>query len=186
MNFAYLDTRSLIESIITPPSPHEHIEAIPYSLDQKWLSFEKELSNFKNEFAKARIEYRQKHDELCEKKEELAVFKMISENINSPSLKNKLIDIADSFESEEGISALTQQCREEAGKIEAMKKVLYDTNSERYAKFTCFVCMDKLVELFIDPCGHVICERCWVQTRDKSKCPGCRTPMHGSKKIFTI
>ena len=185
MNFAYIDARSLLESII-PPQPYEHVDAIPYKLDQRWIAFEKELSNFKLELAKARIEYKQKHDELCEKKQEINVIKMISENISSPKLKDKLAELSDSFESEEGVAALTQQCREVAGKVEAMTKVLNDTNSERYAKFTCFVCMDRLVDLCIDPCGHVICERCWASTRTKTACPGCRTRVSGIRKIFTM
>lgn len=185
MNFAYLDTRSLFESVL-PPLNTSPIDALPYDLDNRWKSFEKELGEFKNEFAKARIEYIQKHTLFTEKSEELNLLKMMIDNILSEDLKQKFVDILDKHESEEGISALTQQCREAAGKVEAMKKVMHDTNAERYAKFTCFVCMDRLVDLCFDPCGHVICERCWTATRTKTICPGCRTRTTGARKIFTM
>jgi len=185
MNFAYLDTRSLLESVLAPP-PAEPVEALPYTLDNKWQEFETELGEFKNEFARARIEYARKYAELGEKREELNVFKMMIENITSQGLKEKLVELADSYESEEGIYTLTQQCGEAAGKVDAMKKVLHDTSSERYAKFTCFVCMDRLIDLCFDPCGHVICERCWASTRSKTNCPGCRTRIIGARKIFTM
>jgi hypothetical protein len=185
MNFAYIDTRSLLESVLAPP-PAEPVEPLPCELDGNWKAFEKTLSEFKKEFAKARIEYTQKHTELTQKKEEINVFKMMIENVTSQNLKEKLVELADKYESEEGVPALTQQCREAAGKVEAMKKVLHDTNAERYGKFTCFVCMDRLVDLCFEPCGHVICERCWSATRSKTACPGCRTRLVGARKIFTM
>ena len=184
MNFAYLDARSLLESLA--PRPQEHVTPIPYELDPEWIEFEKSLSNFKTKFAQARVEAVEKLAELGEKKEEIGVVRMMLDNVSSQALKETLTEVLDNYETEEGISALSQQCGEAAGKVEAMKKVLMDTAAERYGKFTCFVCMDRLVDLFIDPCGHVICERCWAQTRSKTACPGCRQAVHGARKIYTI
>jgi Prokaryotic RING finger family 4 len=185
MNFAYIDPISLLESVMVSPPP-EPINPEPCELDDRWTTFETQLGEFKNEFAKARIDYSQKYTELTQKKEELNVFKMLIENIQSPGLKDRLLELVDNYESEEGVAALTQQCREAAGKVEAMKKVLHDTSAERYGKFTCFVCMDRLVDLCFDPCGHVICERCWSSTRCKATCPGCRARLVGARKIFTM
>jgi len=123
---------------------------------------------------------------LNEKQEEMNVLRMMIDNVNSPDLKEKLEDILSKHESEEGIQGLTQQCGELKGKMEAMKKVLMDTGAERYGKFTCFVCMDRLVDLFIEPCGHVICDACFTRTTNKVQCPGCRVRMEGVKKIFTM
>lgn len=184
MNFAYLDARSLLESLA--PRPQEHVVPVPCELDPEWIEFEKSLSDFKRKFAQARVEATMKLAELGEKKEEIGVVRMMLDNVSSQGLKETLTEVLDNYETEEGISALSQQCGEAAGKVEAMKKVLMDTAAERYGKFTCFVCMDRLVDLFIDPCGHVICERCWAQTRSKTTCPGCRQGVHAARKIFTI
>ena len=100
MNFAYIDTRSLLESVLVPP-PTEPIEALPFELDQKWKEFEAQLGEFKSEFAKARADYAQKYADLGEKKEEINVLKMMIENVSSPGLKQKLIDLVDNHESEE-------------------------------------------------------------------------------------
>ena len=185
MNFAYIDSRSLLESVLAV-QPQETIDALPCELDPKWVEFEAELAKFKDEFAKTRVEYGQKYAELMEKKEEVSIVNMLIENVSSQGLKDKLEEIIDNHESEEGISALTQQCREAAGKIDAMKKVLQDTNVERYAKFTCFVCMDRLVDLCFDPCGHVICERCWTASHSKTSCPGCRSRIISARKLYTM
>ena len=185
MNFAYIDPRSLFETMLTTPMS-EPITPTPCELDEEWKNFENDLGNFKTKFVKARAEYTKTHAKLRAHNEELNVMKMMIDNVSSQGLKDKLTELIDNHESEEGAPALTQQCSELAGRVEAMKKVLMDTNSERYGKFTCFVCMDRLVDLFIDPCGHVICERCWVRTPNKDQCPGCRAPPHAVRKIYTM
>jgi lipopolysaccharide biosynthesis regulator YciM len=185
MNFAYLDARSLLETVMGPPAP-EPVQAIPCDLRTEWTEFGEELGKFKSEFTKTRAELTVNLAALNEKHEEMNVLRMLIDNVNSRDLKEKLEDILSKHESEEGISTLTQQCGELKGKMEAMKKVLMDTHAERYGKFTCFVCMDRLVDLFIEPCGHVICDACWVRTTNKVQCPGCRVRMEGVKKIFTM
>ena len=185
MNFAYLDARSLLETVMGPPPP-EPVQTIPCDLGTEWAEFGEELGKFKSEFTKTRAELTVNLAALNEKHEEMNVLRMLIDNVNSRDLKEKLEDILSKHESEEGISTLTQQCGELKGKMEAMKKVLMDTHAERYGKFTCFVCMDRLVDLFIEPCGHVICDACWVRTTNKYQCPGCRVRVEGVKKIFTM
>ena len=183
MNFAYIDARSLLEGVLNGPRS-DPIEPIPWELDERWKAFEAELANFKLEFTKVRAELTRKGAHLSDIKEEVNVLRLISEN--SKDLKEKIAELIDNYEAENRLPDLEQHCGELAGKVEAMKKVLMDTRAERYGKFTCFVCMDRLIELFIDPCGHVMCERCWLNTRDKESCPGCRTRISEAKKIYTL
>ena len=185
MNFAYLEARSLLETVLTPHSPAP-VQTVPCELGTAWEDFDKELGKFKSEFVKTRAQLTVNLAALNEKQEEMNVLRMMIENVNSPDLKEKLEDILNNYESEEGISTLTQQCGELQGRLEAMKKVLMDTGAERYGKFTCFVCLDRLVDLFIEPCGHVICDACFVRTTNKVQCPGCRVRMEGVKKIFSM
>jgi lipopolysaccharide biosynthesis regulator YciM len=185
MNFAYLEARSLLETVLTPHSPAP-VQTVPCELGTAWEDFDKELGKFKSEFVKTRAQLTVNLAALNEKQEEMNVLQMMIENVNSPDLKEKLEDILNNYESEEGISTLTQQCGELQGRLEAMKKVLMDTGAERYGKFTCFVCLDRLVDLFIEPCGHVICDACFVRTTNKVQCPGCRVRMEGVKKIFSM
>ncbi len=184
MNFAYLDAAGILESLIRPsPDP---VVPMPCELDDTWKEFEGKLGEFKSEFVKVRAELTRSSAILNEKKEELSVLKMMLENINSHGLKERLEEMIQEYETKEEVDDLTVKCATLAGKIEAMKKVLMDTNAERYGKFTCFVCMDRLVDLFIEPCGHVICDRCWLRTTNKDHCPGCRVRTMGAKKIFTM
>jgi hypothetical protein len=184
MNFAYLDARNLFESVMVPPV--EPVEAIPCILDENWKELEKTLTNFKNEYAKTRVDLSIRLAALNEKREEINVIKMITENITSQDLKERVDTMIEDHENSQNLQGLARECSELTGRSQAMKKVLQETDAERYARFTCFVCMDRLVDLFIEPCGHVICEPCWVRTPNKATCPGCRTRLIGTKRIFTM
>jgi rubrerythrin len=170
-------------------APVQHtteVTTVPYELDTSWTQFEKELSIFKSKYAKVKRDLSVKMHELEEIKKSSIISRVISENVNSEELKERLLSVVDDYEDEQGATALAQHCGELKGECEAMKTVLENTGVERYAKFTCFICMDRLVDLFIDPCGHVVCGHCWANTRDKTKCPGCRAQALGAKKIFTM
>lgn len=184
MNFAYLDARSLLESVLAPPV--EPVEPVPCVLDENWEALNKTLSNFKREYAKVRVDLSTRLAEYNQKKEEVNIIKMLLENVTSPDLKERLDTMIDDYEHEQDLEKLEKECGELAGRSQAMKKVLQETDAERYGKFTCFVCMDRLVDLFIDPCGHVICEPCWSRTQNKATCPGCRSRLIGTKRIFTL
>lgn len=184
MNFAYLDPAGVLESLIRPPP--DPIVPIPCELDDKWREFEKKLGEFKSEFVKVRAELTRSSAALNEKKEELSVLKMMLDNVSSSNLKDRLEEMIQEYEEAEKVPELAVKCATLAGKIGAMKKVLLDTNVERYGKFTCFICMDRLVDLFIEPCGHVVCDGCWLRTTNKDQCPGCRVRTMGAKKIFTM
>jgi len=177
MNFSY---------IVQGPAREDPVASVPCDLDESWTNFETELGKFKTEFASARAELTRLSHILGHKNEDLYSMRIMLDTVHSPGLKDKLLDIVDKYESDEGIDALTLQYGEAAGKVEAMKKVLMDTNAERYARFTCFVCIDRLVDVFIEPCGHVMCELCWVRTQNKEVCPGCRTACGGVKRIYSM
>ena len=183
MNFAYLDTAAVLSSLF---KPSYNFDSIPYELDEEWIAFEKVLGNFKSKYSVVQTELAIKTIAYRERKADLELLKQTADSVSSDGLNDSLNDMIYKYESDEGISALTQQCGELKGKLEAMKTVLAETNPERYAKFTCFVCMERSIDLFFDPCGHVICDMCWTRTINKETCPGCRTHLHGVRKIYTL
>jgi hypothetical protein len=185
MNFSYIDARAMIESILH--EPEVALNPLPCELSEDWKNFEETLSKFKTEYAKNRRELSTKMAELDQKTKDVKLLKHTSDGFENDDLKMMVHSLVDSYEFEEGISALTLQCRELLGKTNAMQRVLINTMSERYASFTCFICTERLVDLFIDPCGHVVCSPCWSRSNSRSTiCPGCRTQVSQVKKIFTM
>ena len=188
MNYAFIDARSLIENAlgVSMQPTKVPVTVVPCELGPEWKEFEETLGNFKTKYAKARADQGQTSAELTEKMEEISYLEMMLETVKASGLKERIESMLEDYRNEEGIEEMKKKAGEAAGKVEAMKAVLAGTNAERYAKFTCFVCMDQLVDLFIEPCGHVICEPCWRQTRDHTRCPGCRVRCEGAKKIYSM
>ena len=184
MNFAYLDARAMMENMLH--EPEAPLNPLPCELSGEWKEFEETLGRFKLEYAKKRRELTSKMAELEEKSQDVKLLRNTSDSFTNPDLKVMVSSLIDSYESEEGISALTLQCRELMGEVDAMQRVLVNTMPERYARFTCFICTERLIDLFIDPCGHVVCSVCWERSGARPKCPGCRTQVRGVKKIFTM
>jgi len=196
MAFAYIDpSQAILEMTLeamggfAPLASQARIPevpTVPCELDESWKEFEEELGNFKRKFAKEKRDLGIKLSELEELQKSAQISKLIIDTVPSEDLKAKLVSVVDNYESESGIVALTQQCGELKGRVEEMAKVLQDTEAERYAKFLCLICQDRLIDLFIDPCGHTVCATCWTNTRIKRTCPGCRTDIQGVKKIFSM
>jgi Zinc finger, C3HC4 type (RING finger) len=197
MSYAYLDpSRAVLEMTLealggfamAPGARTDvpEIPAVPCELDQSWSDFEKELGNFKRKLARVKRDMNIKMSQIQEVHKSSTIAKMILDNVPSEDLKTRLASVIDSYESQEGLDGLTLQYGKLKGEYDAMKKVLENTDPERYAKFTCCICMDRLVDLFLDPCGHVVCEPCWASTRSKTTCPGCRSRIVGARKIFTM
>ena len=194
--FAYIDpSQALLELSLEAlagfaPVPQQtrplDVPAVPCELDESWKEFEKELGDFKRKFSKEKRELGIKLNELEELQRSVQISKLIIDTVPSEDLKANLVSVIDNYESESGIVALTQQCGVLKGKVEAMQTVLRDTEADRYAKFLCLICQDRLIDLFIDPCGHTVCATCWGSTRIKRSCPGCRTDIQGVKKIFSM
>jgi hypothetical protein len=184
MNFAYLDARDLLASILH--EPEIPLNPLSCELSPEWKAFEETLGSFKLEYSRKHRELAEKTAEREEKTADLKMLKSTIESFANQDLKTMVTCLIDSYESEEGISALTLQCRELMGEVDAMQRVLVNTMPERYARFTCFICTERLIDLFIDPCGHVVCSICWERSGARPKCPGCRTQVRGVKKIFTM
>jgi len=185
MNFAYLDARALIESVLQ--EPEVPLNPVPYELPAEWRTFEETLAHYKGEYARKRRELSSKMAELEEKRQDIKLLKGTIDGFTDTSLKVMVDSLIDKYESDEGISALTLQCRELLGVTNEMQRVLINTMAERYGAFTCFICTERLVDLFIDPCGHVVCSPCWARSGARStNCPGCRTQVRGVKKIYTM
>jgi hypothetical protein len=178
MNFSFLEPLGFHSaSIVVTP--------IPCELDDSWKKFEKELGGFKTQYAKARAAVTILQSRLMSKKNDINVIEIAAKVLNSDELKTMIATVVKDYEVAEDVGKLTTEYAEALGRADAIKSILMDTTAERYARFTCFVCMEALVDTLLVPCNHVICERCWVRTRS-SACPGCRQEVIEIRRIFTL
>ena len=71
----------------------------------------------------------------------------------------------------------------------ATDKITREFKVQVRQEFTCMLCYESDVKLFLDPCGHMTCTACWSKvapiTPETKKCPCCRTAVK-AKKIYLV
>lgn len=154
------------------------------TLDEHWLAFEETLGKYKATYAAALGEFRKKETRLLSLTADATVMQNASSVIGDQDLQTELIERVKTFNETNRVTELRDELAQLNGTIKAMEVVLMNTNARKYSQFTCSICMERLVDTFLDPCGHLACEQCLGRTRSPSSCPMCRTTVTGFKKMF--
>lgn len=142
----------------------------------KYNSLKGEIIIAENDFA-----------EISETYEKLV--KMIStlKNDNSESKMNELIEqykIDFKYDEKKANLEKLRETRALMTKVQAKLKWKPPTS------FKCFMCLENVVDTFLDPCGHAACAKCWekhVHSRPSvHKCPGCRSTVNNARRIYFL
>ena len=86
----------------------------------------------------------------------------------------------------EDLEKYYDKLKKEIEKYKYLLKNVLNENSELCelhnikSKLECKICMDRNINTFIIPCGHVICNLCI----NSQECPYCRTPIQDKKTIY--
>ncbi len=179
MDLSLFDFRRLLQPSIVIEA--EHVE-----LDESWREFEKDLSAFKAEYHAERIELSKLLGILNKHRDELSLIKHTINNTYNTETTDLLREVYKKRSEDSKIEEIEQKSAFVYGKVKAMKKILHDTNAEKFNRFLCSICMDNMIDTFLDPCGHVFCESCLIKTVNRTNCPGCRSVVNQPKKIYTI
>jgi hypothetical protein len=193
MQFSYLDGQENLDSImgtilnslthrLADPTPDDTAPEI--ELPDDWKTFNETLTSYQRKYNLTVKEARETEMELVRKRSELKALKDAEKVLQDSPLKTKLTDMIAEFERVEEVDNFEHLLESLRGTCKSMKKVLENTNPEHLSKFQCFVCMDRSVDTFLDPCGHVLCTTCWRRNTSRV-CPGCRASVH-PKKIYLL
>ncbi|BAT22378.1 hypothetical protein [Yellowstone lake phycodnavirus 2] len=196
MQFAYLDDTAgavdlmvgtLLHSLQQHRNTREQLneDDIPeVELPEDWKKFQESLQAFQKEYMQTARCVRETEQSLVGKKKKLETLKKLTDTFDDGPYKEEATQLVSKFEQEEDIGGEEEELASLKGTAHAMRLALVNTNPEQALKFQCFVCMDKEIDSFLDPCGHVICTGCW-RRNNSAACPGCRTQVT-AKKIFTL
>lgn len=154
-------------------------------LSDEWKDFEQTLGKFKKEYVDTRNTLRLKNIEFNKILNDTTVMNNVSSIILSQELQDKMKFLIEEYKIAHKFEEKKNEAYKLLGLVNGMEKVLVNTNSKRYSQFTCSVCMDRMVDTFLDPCGHLACERCMIRTAT-SDCPMCRTPIQMKKMYPTM
>ena len=125
-----------------------------------------------------------KEADYIELSNDVSLMKDTLSQIKSMTLREHITECVHDHAEEVDLDVKKEELSLLAGKVKAMEMILQHTNAWRYNQFTCPICMDKLVGIFLNPCGHLVCDACLMKLRD-SKCPTCRTENVIGCRMFT-
>ena len=95
-----------------------------------------------------------------------------------------LREVIEQFDHDECISEDAEKLKEKTKKMLAMRNVFsLCKDADVMSNYMCFVCLERPVTEFIDPCGHVICEHCSGRSAIQV-CPFCRGSVRQYRKMF--
>lgn len=172
---------SLMSEMHRMPPP---ITPAEVTLPDEWYEFEKTLARFKEEYVRTHADCVAMSNEYVQKLTDIKKLNLaISQS--DPELAEGVLDAIQKYKETIGLDSLKDEISLLTGKSRAMESILINTNARQYSKFTCPVCMDKLSDVCIDPCGHIMCTGC-LQRMNEPRCPACRVEIQKTLRMFPL
>ena len=93
-------------------------------------------------------------------------------------------ELIEQFEKDEGITEQAEKLKEKVKKMLSLRKVFsLCADTDIMSSYMCFLCLERPIDIFMDPCGHVMCKPC-SERSNLLVCPYCRTSVRSFKKMF--
>jgi len=176
---------TLLQRVVDSTQQTEPVEPLPeVQLSEDWNEFSKKLFKYQAEYRKTLVESRRVKNKIEKFDQALSELDKVSYLFEGTELEDMFQQLVKEYTSGINIDELKQKSRELTALSLKMKKALENTNAEQETKFQCFVCMDRYVNAFLDPCGHMICFTCW-NFHQRVTCPACRQNVR-PKRIYTL
>lgn len=123
---------------------------------------------------------------LHSKKEKASLMLSIIDKFGNKDVKyvQMLSQLIEQFDEDEGITDDAAVLKEKTIKMLSIRNVFsLCKDADVMSNYMCFVCLERPVTMFIDPCGHVICEQCSTRS-SLHVCPFCRGSVRQYRKMF--
>ena len=123
---------------------------------------------------------------LHSKKEKASHILSIMDKLGNKDIKyvELLGQLVEQFDQDEGISEQAAVLKEKTTEMLSLRNVFsLCTEADIMSKYMCFVCLERPVDTFIDPCGHVICQSCSSRS-SLHVCPFCRGSVRQFRTMY--
>ena len=120
------------------------------------------------------------------KKEKASHMLSVLDKLGNKDVKyvEMLREVVEQFDRDECITEDAEKLKEKTTKMLSLRNVFsLCKDADVMSAYMCFVCLERPVDVFIDPCGHVICEQCSVRSA-LHVCPFCRGSVRQYRKMF--
>ena len=188
MEFTYMESPlqialgTLLEHAVERATNDQNLPDV--ELPEDWNDFSVKLFAYQTEYKKVLIEIKRNQKKIEEYEKNMAELSNMTRVFQGTQFQQKFEDLVKDYKATTDIDKLKEDTRHLRAVSSKMKRVLENTNAEQQTKFQCFVCMDRYVDTFLDPCGHLLCSTCWNRSQNVS-CPACRQQSR-PKRIYTM
>lgn len=120
------------------------------------------------------------------KKEKASHMLSVLDKLGNKDVKyvEMLREVVEQFDRDERITEDAEKLKEKTTEMLSIRNVFsLCKDADVMSNYMCFVCLERPVTEFIDPCGHVICEQCSVRSA-LHVCPFCRGSVRQYRKMF--
>jgi hypothetical protein len=123
---------------------------------------------------------------LHAKKEKASLMLSLIDKFGNKDVKyvQMLSQLVEQFDKDEGITGDAAALKEKTTKMLSLRNVFsLCTDADIMSKYMCFVCLERPIDTFIDPCGHVVCQQCSSRST-LHVCPFCRGSIRQFRQMF--
>jgi hypothetical protein len=120
------------------------------------------------------------------KKEKASLMLSVLDKLGNKDVKyvELLREVVEQFDRDECITEDAEKLKEKTIEMLSLRNVFsLCKDADVMSSYMCFVCLERPVNVFIDPCGHVICEQCSGRSA-LHVCPFCRGSVRQYRKMF--
>jgi hypothetical protein len=145
-----------------------------------------QLKTLKSEYLDIVPEVLVEFFKLQDKKDKASRMLSIIEQLGNKDVLyvQQLTDLVEQFEKDEGITEQAERLKEKAKRMMALRKIFsLCADTDIMSNYMCFLCLERPIDMFIDPCGHVLCKPC-SERSNLLVCPYCRASVRQYKKMF--
>ena len=144
------------------------------------------LDNLKKDYLDVVSEVLIGYMNLHAKKEKASNMLCILDKLGNKDVKyvQMLREVIEQFDRDECITEDAEKLKEKTTEMLSIRNVFsLCKDADVMSNYMCFVCLERPVTEFIDPCGHVICEHCSKRSA-LNVCPFCRGSVRQYRKMF--
>lgn len=172
----YIDIHTKLDVLKTlPPCPE--IEEISDDIQSDAASFQKLKTEYTQTIDHLYTTQKRFHDVV----QKVNSLKSILETFSSSGkYVDDLSKVIEQFQEDENIDEIKNDIHETTKRFQMLRRVL--NISDIGEEYMCFTCLQRKVDTFLYPCGHVMCNICSITIRDL--CPFCRQTDIKKCKMF--
>jgi hypothetical protein len=144
------------------------------------------VDQMKSEYIDAVTEVLTGYMNMHAKKEKASHMLSVLDKLGNKDVKyvQLLREVVEQFDRDECITEDAEKLKEKTIEMLSLRNVFsLCKDVDVMSSYMCFVCLERPVTEFIDPCGHVICDHCSTRSA-LNVCPFCRGSVRQYRKMF--